>query len=154
MGGQRPGRLMPPVLPWQAPPPPLGRNAGAGHAGGVTATGQTNTALGDAVEFALCQQLGFRSALGKKRQGPFDLLEADGYGFEVKACTRQATEYKVKPGKKDRLRKAAAAIEAGLDPATVMVIVDGPDGYVYWRPGFGAYRLQRQGWKYAGLLEL
>src|SRR3954454_15862164 len=78
---------------WVAPPVPLG--TGSGTPGGFTASGLTNTELGDAVEAALVEQHGFEY-VNDTRVGAID-LEADGFAFEVKAVTREAREYKAKP---------------------------------------------------------
>jgi hypothetical protein len=66
---------------WLAPPEPTGL-AGTGQAGGYTATGLTNTELGDAVEAALIAQLGFASALQGRRQGAIDCTYGE-YAVEL-----------------------------------------------------------------------
>ena len=138
------------TVPFVQPPAPLG--SGSGVAGGFTASGLTNTELGDRVEAALIEQMSFKSALGGKRQGPIDVI-AEGYAFEVKAVTRQAQEYKCKPKKHEVAEKLAAAESMGLDPAMVMVVVDGSEGWVYAREGIGAFRLTTK-WSHLGTVTL
>ena len=141
--------MTPPTLDFIAPPEPT--PVAGNRAGGFTASGLTNTELGDRVEASLTQ-LGFQSALDGRRQGPFDVTYGD-LACEVKACTRQAREYKVKPKKAEVERKQQAATEAGLRPATVMVVVDDEIGHVYWREGLGAFRLT-PAFAYAGTVAL
>jgi hypothetical protein len=134
-----------------SPPPPLG--TGGWRPGGHTASGLTNTELGDAVEAALVAQLGFARALEPGvRQGPIDVTLGE-YAVEVKAITREACEYKAKPKKREVAEKLAAAEELGLDPALVIVVVDGDTGWVYLRPGIGAYRLTKH-FEYLGQVAL
>lgn len=129
----------PPDLPYQDPPPPLG--SAAEQRGGFTATGLTNTALGDAVERALQEQLGMVNLHPARRQGPLD-LRAGRYGFEVKACTTAAREYRAKPKSHEKKAKVREAEELGLVPGTMIVVV-GEDGtaHVYWKQGIGSYRV-------------
>jgi len=135
----------PPQRPYLAPPPPSGT--------GERWNGLTNTALGDLVEAAVVDQLGAESLLPEgKRQGPLDLRLGE-YGFEVKSCARTAKEYKAKPKKREAEEKRAAAIEHGLKPGTMIVVVDEAVGYVYWREGIGAFRLTSE-WQFGGTVEL
>jgi len=136
--------MTPPSLSFETPPAPQGVG---GKAGGFTATGLTNTELGDRVELALTQ-LGFETALDGKRQGPFDVLYGN-HAFEVKACTTAAKEYKAKPKKAEVERKKTAAEKLGYAPATAIVVVDDEVGHVYWREGIGAFRLT-EAFNYAG----
>ena len=138
-------------FPSRTPPSPGGRPGG--KAGGFTASGLTNTELGDAVEAAIIRGLKvFTSDLPEgKRQGAFDLRVGDRV-FEVKSCTVQATEYKAKPKKEEVTRKLKAARRRKLKPCTIIAVVDGKRVHVYWREGLGAFRLTyAQGaWNYAG----
>jgi hypothetical protein len=139
--------------PWLAPPAPRGTRGG--KAGGFAANGQKNTHLGDAVEAAIAGQIeGFESELDGKRQGPFDLRCGD-LVFEVKACTVEALEYKMKPKKIEVERKRAAAQAIGATPASIIAVVDGDQALVYWRDGLGAFRLTTEAdWHFAGVVTL
>lgn len=140
-----------PILPFLAPP--AARGTGGRKAGGFTASGLTNTELGDRVERAIAEQLAVASALpDNRRQGAFDLEDGD-LVFEVKACTVEATEFKMKPKKAEVERKLAAAKKRRATPASVIAVVDGSRALVYWRLGIGAFRLTPD-WHFAGEVEL
>lgn len=148
----------PPVLKFVPPPEPKGK--AGGKAGGFTATGHTNTEVGDAVE-AASNQVGFVSALEEgKRQGPFDLAFEGNpeFVFECKACTTSATEYKAKPKKSEMEAKRKYAKNNGLKACTMIAVVDMKSRRVdfYWREGIGAFRLSKsgRGWNYAGRAKL
>jgi hypothetical protein len=129
-------------LPFQWPPEPLGNRHRT----------ETGTSLGDRVEQALCDQLGFASLLPHRRQGALD-VKRGMLACEVKAVTREATEYKVKCSKAQADRKRKAAQAMGLIAATCLVVVDGDRGWVYLRAGVGAFRLSRD-WLYCGRIAL
>lgn len=136
-----------PQLEFREPPPPL--SLAARQRGGFTATGATNTLLGDRVEAAVRDAFGLDEVHPGRRQGPLD-LRSRTHGFEVKACTTAASEYRAKLKSRERLSKLAEAEELGLLPATVMVVVPPcGTGHAYWREGIGSFRLGR-GWSYSG----
>jgi hypothetical protein len=124
---------------WIQPPAPQGK--GGSRPGGYTATGLTNTELGDSVERALCSQLGFTSLLDGVRQGTFDVTR-DGVVWEVKAVTTASTEYKIRWKKAEFDRKCQARDELGLVAGVVLAVVE-DDGtvWVYARRELGAFRL-------------
>jgi hypothetical protein len=137
-------------VPFKPPPTPTGRSGG--RAGGFTATGITNTQMGDAVESSL-RKLGFEDIDPSRRQGPFDVrLKGTNRVFEVKACTRAAAEYKIKMKGNELRSKQSFAKENGLRPGMIIAVVDGSDAHVYWRDGVGNYRLGSEpgNWRYAG----
>jgi len=143
-----------PEKPWVTPPAPTGKPGR--RAGGYTAVGVTNTALGDAVEHALAQHLGMRQE-NTTRVGPLD-LRYDGNGFEVKACSTAAKEYHAKPKTNEIREKQKYARQHKIKPHTMVVVYD-PKGrqlFVYSKPGIGAYRLTspKNGWKYHGNVPL
>jgi len=129
-------------LSWEDPPPPLGNRQRT----------ETGTALGDRVEHALCDQLGFISLNLDRRQGALD-VKRGVLAFEVKAVTREATEYKVKCSTAQAERKRQAARAMGLIASSCLVVVDGQVGWVYLRAGVGAFRLTRD-WLYCGQIKL
>jgi hypothetical protein len=133
-------------LPFLPPPPPRGGPGGA--AGGFAANGMTNTELGDWVEEVIAEHFGCESLLPGVRQGPFDLICGQRV-FEVKACTVQASEYKMKPKRGEVERKRAAARKTRKVACSMIAVVDGRTVHVYWREGIGAFRLTDQ-WHYAG----
>lgn len=145
-----PDPSLPPRAEW-VPPTPLRGKASPRKAGGYTASGITNTRLGDIVEKAVVEgPFGFRSLLEGKRQGPFDVgfTTEDGteWGFEVKAVMDLASEYKAKPDAEEVARKLAAAKELGINPALIIAVVNSETGNVqlYWRPGIGSWRLSKK----------
>lgn len=141
-------------------PPPAPR---PNHSGGKgwSAMGMSNMALGDKVEHAIADQLGWTPLVGARagrvRQGPFDLMDPKGRVCEVKACSVGAAEYKVKPSAHATLAKMKAAREMGVKPCTVLAIVE-DDGrtWIYRRRGLGSYRLPRDGagWKFVGIVQI
>lgn len=133
-----------------APPAPLGN--GRGRAGGFSATGETNTQLGDRVEAALIEQMGYADFHPGQRHGPFDVRSGQTV-YEVKAVTRAGTEYKTKLKACEVQGKLDHAHAQGLLAATMMVVVDGPTGWVYAREGVGSWRLGPK-WAYVGQVEL
>jgi hypothetical protein len=114
---------------WIQPPAPQGK--GGSRPGGYTATGLTNTELGDSVE----------RALDGVRQGAFDVTR-DGVVWEVKAVTTASTEYKIRWKKAEFDRKCQARDELGLVAGVVLAVVE-DDGtvWVYARRELGAFRL-------------
>jgi hypothetical protein len=145
-----------PKLPWREPPAPTGQR-GERAAGGWTAVSITNTKLGDLVEMALIDGLNMRSQHPGKRQGPLD-LRYDGHGYEVKAASSTATEYKAKLKASEVASKRAYAEEHGLVPHTLIAVYDPQhkELLAYSHPGIGAYRLtsEAQGWSYHGSVPL
>lgn len=159
--------VAPPVKKFKPPPAPSG--AGRGKAGGFTANGETNTAMGDRVE-ELTARLGLRSILpegqrhGKSiaREGSTLDREYDhsGWAFEVKAVSTTAKEYKAKPKAFEMEGKRRYAQKHGLKPATMIAVYDAQAGEVhcYWRPGIGAFRLKPnetgKDWNYMGTVKV
>jgi len=150
--------VTPPSKPMRAPPPPQG--TGKGKAGGFTATGHTNTSLGDLAEKAV-EKLGLRSILPEgQRQNPLDAeYDHSGIAFEIKAVTTAAKEYKAKPKAAEMESKRAYAEKHGLKPATMIAVVDTEKNKVhaYWREGIGAFSLTSTNldkWNYAGTVSL
>jgi hypothetical protein len=147
----------PPSKEFRVPPPPRGK--GGGKAGGFTATGHTNTELGDLAEAATAQ-LDCRSLLPPgKRQNPLDAKYDDTkYAFEIKAVTTEATEYKAKPKAHEVKEKLAYARKNGYKPAMMIAVVDvkSKEVHCYWKEGIGAYRLTgpKQGWNYMGTVKI
>ena len=158
-GPSKPGarhNITPVTLAWSDPTPPQGKPGR--KAGGVTATGETNTSFGDRVEAAL-DQLGFRSILPEgQRQNPLDReYDHSGWAFEVKAVTTSATEYKAKPKKAEVESKIAYARAKKLKAGMMIVVADvkAKTAKVYWREGIGAFRLTKSPeWHYAGEVTL
>lgn len=144
-----------PSKPWVSPPSPQG--AKGGKPGGYTAVGITNTELGDKVEDALQRHLGMKNEHPGRRQGPLD-LRFDGHGYEVKAVSSMADEYKAKPKAREIASKKAYAAEHGLAPHTMIVVYHPEEKqlYAYSKPGIGAYRLTNEGngWKFHGTIPL
>jgi len=128
---------------------------------GMTAFGISSSRLGDLVELALAEQLGWvplvGALAGTQRQGAFDLQAPDGTWCEVKAVTVFASEYKVKPTAKDLADKVKWARDAGKATATVMVIVRADRvGMIYRREGLGCFRMGMNGlnWNYVGKVKI
>ena len=143
----------PPAQAWREPPAPRGKGV---KAGGFSATGRTNTEVGDAAEAAL-EQFGLESAHPGKRQGPLDVTCCNGeWGFEVKALTTDAAEYKVKMKSHEQKGKLEHAKRLGVKPATMIVVMDYAKGeaHAYWREGIGNFRLTpgrgQKEWSYMG----
>jgi GNAT superfamily N-acetyltransferase len=140
-----------PRRPWHEPPVPWGHPGR--KAGGYTAVGIKDTAFGDAVEQALQDHMGMVNEHPGRRQGPLDLRYGQ-HGYELKAVTQAAEEYKSKPKKAEVESKRAYAEEHHLQPHT-MIAVYAPGErrvHVYSKPGIGAYRLtdEAHGWSYHG----
>jgi hypothetical protein len=74
-------------LPWHEPPPPTGLSGR--KAGGFSATGKTNTMIGDAGEALLVKKLGMISLLPPgQRQNPLDVkYDHTNEAYEVKTVT-------------------------------------------------------------------
>jgi hypothetical protein len=140
-----------PVKPWEDPPERTGQ--GGGKAGGYTAIGITNTQLGDSVENALQTHFGMSNEHPDRRQGPLDVTYGS-HGYEVKAVTREASEYKAKPKASEVASKVKYAEEHNLTPHTMIVVHDSESRmlYAYSKPGIGAYRLTTaaNGWSFHG----
>lgn len=143
------------IRDWVSPP---ARVPGRGVAGGFTATGQTNTSVGDLGEALLVEHLGLRSLLPPgKRQNPLDLVDPKtGDGYEVKVVTTAAKEYKIKMKAAEVRSKEAYAKKNKLRPNMMMVIMDADRGeaYAYSRPGIGSYRLTEKDWTFRGKVSL
>jgi hypothetical protein len=139
-----------PSLPYRPPPDP---GTGGGGGGQSSFEGITNTQLGDAVELALQEQLGMNNLHPGRRQGPLD-LGVGRYGFEVKAVTTAAKEFKAKPKKAEVASKVKEAKARGLKPGMMIVVVE-PNGtaMVYWKNGIGAYRVSSS-MNYSGTIKV
>lgn len=139
----------PPVLDWHEPPKPKASGKGGG---GFSASGRTNTEIGDTVE-ALVQKMGLKSLLGSKRQNPLD-AKLGAYGFEIKAVTTQSSEYKIKMKSSEIRSKVRYAKEHGFKPATMMVVLGTRKAWVYWTDGIKNGRLNKDKWKYMGAISV
>jgi hypothetical protein len=140
---------------WKCPPEPRPR---AGGGNGLSASGRTNTALGDLVEAAIAKALGWKHLVAGTRVGPFDLETPDGVLCEVKACSVYASEYKAKPKAREVLAKVEAAAKLGKDTATVIAVVEDDEAWIYRRAGLGCFRLaadgEGRGWVFEGVVKL
>ena len=143
-----------PSMDWHEPPKPEGTGI---KPGGFSATGKTNTEIGDLAE-KLIQQLGPVISLlpAGKRQNPLDAAwNHSGWGFEVKCFTTKAKAFKVGMKSHEVQSKLKYAEENGLRPAIMMVILnlDKGEAHAYVHDGIGNFRLsggEKQGWKYIG----
>ena len=144
----------PPVLDWVSPPPPQGQK-GTRKAGGFTATGETNTKLGDLGE-KIVEELAMESLLPPgKRQNPLDArYDSTSWGFEIKTVTTASQQYKVRMKKAEVESKKRYAEENNLDGGVMIVVLDAEDGkaYVYWREGIGSYELSEAKWNHMGVV--
>ena len=155
----RAGSRTPPAVEAKEPRWPEGESGG--KAGGFSASGRKNTAIGDQAEWLLEQSGMFRSALGDKRQGAFDVQwDHSNMKFEVKAVSVASTQYKVKWKAAEFERKQAAAIREKARPGTMIVVMDHAKGTadVYWRKGLGAWELNKgnfeRDWNYGGRIRM
>lgn len=144
---------------WKEPPPPKGVR-GEGKAGGYSADKAfgTNTALGRVGEVAFAKHTGgeILHPEGKGEQSPLDVL-VDGYGFEVKAVSVQATEYKATPKKHEIAQKEQYAKQLGVKPALAIVVLDREAGraHIYKRDGLATGKLSKNtGWDYIGTVSI
>jgi hypothetical protein len=138
--------------------PPAPRGTARKTVGGYASNGMTMTALGDAVERAIADQLGWRDLSAERgiRQGAFDLETPEGELVEVKACSVEASEYKAKPKASEVARKRAFAEAAGQSAATVIAVVEGTSALIYKKSGLGAFRLpaDARGWTFEGTVTI
>jgi len=144
----------PPKQKMVAPPQPSGKPGRA--AGGFTATGQTNTELGDMAE-KVAEQYGLRRIIPEgERRNPLDLeWDHSGMAFELKAVTTASTEYKVRMKAKEAASKRAYAKRNKLKAGVMIMVMDtkARRAYTYWRNGIGQYRLSKGNlseWNYMG----
>lgn len=141
-----------PSLAWKEPPPPKATGA---TPGGYSATGKTNTEIGDMAE-ALISKLGpLMSLLPEgKRQNPLDVAwNHSGWGFEVKCITTNAKRYKPGLKKHEVESKINYARENGFRPGMIIAVLDLDAGeiHAYWKDGIGSSELsERTGWNYMG----
>lgn len=144
----------PPSVAWVSPP--INRPRTGNVAGGFSATGQTNTQIGDLAE-ATVQKFGLQSLLPEgRRQNPLD-AKLGKYGFEIKALTTRSSEYKIKMKAAEVASKVKYAKANGLKPAMMMVVMDmsKKQAFVYWRKGIGNYRLTNNGeWNHMGIVSI
>lgn len=146
----------PPKLDWTEPPEPKG--SGSGKAGGFSASGKTNTEIGDLGE-KVVEALDLRSLLPPgRRQNPLDAeYDHSGMGFEIKTSTTDAKEYKVAMKSAEIESKVKYAEEHELRGGMMIVVldVDGKQAWAYWREGIGNGRLRRDdGWNFMGHVKL
>jgi hypothetical protein len=144
-------------LDWKDPPFP-GKGRKKGIKGGFTATGQTNTFVGDLGESLLLKQMDMQSLLPPgKRQNPLD-MKYDGtkYAYEVKTVTTDALEYKIKMKAAEVKSKLSYARRNGFIPGMIMLVMDRKSGtaYAYRRSGIGNYRLTSKDWIFMGQVSL
>jgi hypothetical protein len=133
----------------------------AAHAAGFSSCGLTNTALGDAVEAALVEQLDWSPLHEGSRWGRLDVaftLRGRKVGAEVKAVSVHAREFKAKMKASERLEKLDEAQRLRLDPATVIVVVmDDGYGLVWAAEGIVSARLSAgsdTAWFYQGKVKV
>jgi hypothetical protein len=153
IGGSAPGK----ALAWEDPPQP-GKGRSRKIKGGFTATGETNTSVGDLGESILCHHAGMHSLLPPgHRQNPLD-MKYDGtkYAYEVKTVTSDAREYKIKMKAHEVQEKLAYAKKNRLHPGMIMLILDrhSNTAYAYKRDGIGSYRLTKETWDFMGKVKL
>ena len=139
-------------LEYQWPPPARG-NPGR-KPGGYTASGEKAGDFGDWIEDVVSEAFGCENLrrLEGSRQGAFDLRCGDRV-FELKACTVESTEYKMKPKARELQDKREAARRTGLTACSMIAVVDGTTVHLYWREGLGAFRLTPD-WNYAGTVKV
>lgn len=145
-----------PEADWEDPPEPgVGRDPNV--KGGMTATGHTNTSIGDMGERLLVKKMGMNSLLpAGKRQNPLDARwDGSKEAYEIKTITTDAKEYKIKMKAHEVESKLAYAKAHGYKAGMIMLIVDTKTktGYAYKRPGIGNYRLNKE-WTFMGKLKL
>jgi hypothetical protein len=145
--------IEPPILRWAPPPAP--KSKGTRKTTGHSATGATNTLIGDLGEMILTK-LGLKSLLpAGRRQNPLDVVWGEGnIAFEVKTLTTEASEYKIKMKKSEVESKRKYAKENGYKPGVIILVLDLDNraAHVYWREGIGNYRLTPKSrlWNYMG----
>ena len=144
----------PPKIDFVPAPSPTGK---AGRkAGGFSATGRTNTDIGDLGE-AVARKFNLRSLLPPgKRQNPLDVEYDDsGWAFEIKTVTTASTEYKIKMKSHEQASKLAYAKQHGFKPGSIIIVMDvkANRAFVYWREGIANYRLTEQ-WNFMGSASL
>jgi hypothetical protein len=144
-------------LAWVGPPEP-GKGRKKGVKGGFTATGETNTSVGDLGEKLLVENMGMISLLPPgQRQNPLD-MKYDGtkYAYEVKTVTTDAKEYKIKMKAAEVKSKVAYARRNKLEPGMIMLIMDRKSNraYAYKRSGIGSYRLTEKDWHFMGMVRV
>jgi len=153
-GGKAPGKS--PEANWEDPPEP-GKGRDPGIKGGLTATGNTNTSLGDLGERLMVKQMGMNSLLpAGKRQNPLDARwDGSKEAYEIKTITTDAKEYKIKMKAHEVESKLAYAKKNGYKAGMIMLIVDTKTktGYAYKRQGIGNYRLNKE-WTFMGKIRL
>lgn len=141
-----------PVLPWKDPPAPRGK-PGKRKAGGFSASGRTATQTGD-----LAEEVARRFGLGRAqeiRQGALDAI-ADGWGYEIKSRSVESTGYRIGMRTAEMKGKNAEVKKLGLQPATIMVIMDEKAGraWVYSRRGIYNGRLEQGSFTFAGEVKI
>jgi tRNA nucleotidyltransferase (CCA-adding enzyme) len=145
----------PPTLDWVEPPAPKG--SGSGKAGGFSASGQTNTEIGDLGE-KVVEALDLRSLLPPgRRQNPLDAeYDHSGMGFEIKTVTTDAKEYKVGMKTHEMASKRDYAERHDLVGGVMIVVldVDGKQAWAYWREGIRNGRLRQEDWHHMGHVQL
>lgn len=142
--------------PWQDPPSP--RGSGSGKAGGFTASGKTNTSVGDLGEALLVKQLDMHSLLPPgRRQNPLDLrYDGTNEAYECKTITTEAREYKIKMKAAEVRSKKSYARKNGLKPGMIMLVLDARSktAYAYKRAGIGNFRLNSKDWQFMGRVKV
>lgn len=141
-----------PIQAWRDPPPPRGK---AGRkAGGYTATGHTNTSVGDTGESLLIDAAGMQSLLPSgKRQNPLDArFDSSKDAYEIKTVTSASTEYKVKMKSSEIALKIEYAKANGLKAGVILLVLDQPSGtaYAYKRDGIANGKLNSKDWQFLG----
>ncbi len=156
-GGGKGASKQPPALDWEDPPAP-GKGRDPNVKGGMTATGETNTKIGDLGETLLVKQLGMESLIPKgQRQNPLDMRwDGSKQAYEVKTITTDAKEFKIKMKAAEVESKLAYAKANGYKPGMIMLVIDRKTntGYAYKRDGIGSYRLNDKDWQFMGRLKV
>src|SRR5262245_29139498 len=154
---------MPPLIDLTVTVRPPRPREGVAPRPGFSGLEMTNTELGDRVEAALADSLGWTplvgAGAGKVRQGPFDMIDENGMYVEVKACSVYAKEYKIKSSAHALRSKMAAALE--VEVGSVIVVVERTKkmklrGWVYRRSGLGCFRLGPSGeaWEFVNTIKI
>ena len=146
-GKQRTSGL--PSRKWEEPPKPKARG---GRPGGVSASGKTNTFIGDMGE-KLLEHYGIQNLHPGTRIGHLD-RGIGKYAFEVKTSTTDSSVYRAAMDPSEVKEKIEYARSIGRKPGMMLNVMDvkSRTTWTYWKEGIGNYRLTnpKNGWHFAG----